>query len=345
MSDAKMQATVFLAPGKLDFRQVAVPDIAADEILVKVRTALTCGTDVKTYKRGHLKYDPPTLFGHEFGGDIVAVGSQVRGFAVGMRVVAGNTAPCNACYFCKHGQPNLCDDLIVNLGAFAEYIRIPARIVAQNLFTIPADMSYRAAALTEPLACVIHGQDLVNIQMGDTVAIVGAGGPIGLMHLQVARHSGATQLIAIDINDARLAVAQRCGATRIVNSTRENALAIVRELTVGRGADVVIESAGALPAWQLALDLVRKGGRVLWFGGLPSGTKIELDTTRVHYDEISIFGGYHLTPLTAHKAFDLLRAGIVDAATLITDERPLARLEEALQMMADGRAVKIAIVP
>jgi L-iditol 2-dehydrogenase len=345
MQNGKMKAMLFLAPGKLEYREVKIPEIGASDILVKVRTALTCGTDVKTFKRGHPKYNPPTLFGHEFGGDVFAIGSGIRGLQIGTRVVAGNTAPCNTCYYCKHGQQNLCEDLMVNLGAFAEFIRVPGRIVEQNLFTIPADLDYGEAALVEPLGCVIHGQDLVKIELGDSVAVVGAGGPIGLMHLQVARHNGAGQVIAIDINDARLEVAHHLGATRTINSTREDPKAVIREMTAGRGADVVIESAGALAAWQLALDLVRKGGRVLWFGGLPAGMRIELDTTHIHYDEISIFGVYHLTPLSAFKAFELLRTRIVDAQALITAELPLARLEEALEMMGDGRAIKVAIVP
>jgi len=345
MSAKTMRAVVYLEPGVLGLREVPVPEIGPDDILVRVRTALTCGTDVKTYRRGHPKIPPPTLFGHEFAGDVVAVGERVHGFAPGMRVVANNSAPCNVCFYCKHGQHNLCEDLVVNLGAFAEYIRVPGAIVRQNTYRLPDALPYRYAALMEPLACVIHGQDRVQIQTGETVAIIGAGGPIGLMHLQLALRQGAAQVIAVDINDERLEVAARLGATRIINSQREDPVAAVRALTEGRGADVTIEAAGARAAWLTALDVVRKGGRVLWFGGLPGGTEIPLDATRVHYDELTLLGPYHLVPRDCYRALRLIEAGVIDCASLITHELPLERLEEGLRMMMEGRCIKTAIVP
>jgi len=345
MATSTMRAAVYLKPGMLELRDVPIPEIGPDDILVRVRVALTCGTDVKTYHRGHPKIPPPTLFGHEFAGDVVAVGENVREFEPGMRVVAGNSAPCNTCFYCKHGQQNLCDNLVINLGAFAEYIRVPGPIVRQNTYRIPDSLPYRRAALMEPLACVVHGQDRVQIQPGETVIIVGAGGPIGLMHLQLALRQGAAQVIAVDLKDERLTVAERLGATRIVNPEREDPVAVARDLTEGRGADVAIESAGAKAAWLMAVAAVRKGGRVLWFGGLPSGTQVEVDATRVHYDELTLIGPYHLTPRDCFRALRLIEAGIIDGDALITHELPLERLEEALQMMMKGQCVKTAIVP
>jgi len=345
MEAESMRAVAYLEPGVLELRHVPVPGVGPGDILVRVRVALTCGTDVKTYRRGHPKVPPPTLFGHEFAGDIVAVGSDVQGFEPGMRVVAGNTAPCNTCFYCKHGQQNLCDNLVVNLGAFAEYIRVPEPIVRQNTYCIPDSLPYRHAALMEPLACVIHGQDLIRIRPGETVMIIGAGGPIGLMHLQLALRQGATQVIAVDLKDERLAVAERLGATRLVHGEREDPVAVARELTAGRGADVVIESAGAKPAWLAAVSAARKGGRVLWFGGLPGGTQVEVDATRVHYDELTLIGPYHLTPLDCFRALRLIEAGVINPEPLITHERPLEQLEEALRMMMEGQCIKTAIVP
>ncbi|MBS1251003.1 MAG: Sorbitol dehydrogenase [Anaerolineales bacterium] len=345
MKQHVMHATVYMGPGDLEFREMPVPTLGSGDLWVKVNTALTCGTDVKTYRRGHPKYDPPTLFGHEFCGVVVETGPEVAGFEPGMRVVAGNTAPCNICYYCKRGQPNLCDDLLVNLGAFAEYIRVPARIVRQNTFVVPDHLTDREAAIIEPLACVVHGQDLLHIQPGESVAIVGAGGPIGLMHLQLALRQGASPVVAIDINDKRLTVAKSLGATRTVNSRQKDPIEAVRELTEGRGADVAIECAGVKAAWLTALDVARKGARVEWFGGLPGGTQVEVDSTRVHYDELTIFGVYHLTPLTLERAFRLVCDGVIDVKPLITHEVSLANLEDGLEMMMEGKSVKVAVLP
>jgi L-iditol 2-dehydrogenase len=345
MSDDHMWANVYTAPGELSFRQVPVPEVGSEDLLVKVKTALTCGTDVKTYRRGHPKIKPPTLFGHEFAGEIAKVGKSVKQFEVGMRVAAGNTAPCNQCYFCKRGQPNLCDDLLINLGAFAEFILVPGRLVQQNTFLLPDDLGYDEAAIIEPLGCVLHGQDLLGIQPGESVAIIGAGGPIGLMHLQLALRQGASPVIAVDINDTRLSVAEALGATRVVNSTRENPVQVVRDLTEGHGADVVVECAGVKAAWLMALDVARKGARVEWFGGLPGGTQVEVDSTRVHYDELTIFGVYHLTPLSLERAFNMVCRGVIDARPLITHQVPLEKLEEGLKLMMGGQSIKVAVLP
>ena len=270
----KMRAVMFLEPGHLELQEVDVPQPGPDEILVRIRTALTCGTNVKTYRRGHPKIKPPALFGHEWAGDVVEVGSEVKKFKPGMRVVAHNSAPCGVCYYCKHGQHSMCDDLLFFSGGFAEYVVIPGRIARLNTFEIPEHISYAQAAILEPFACVVHGQDVIQIQPGESVAIIGAGGPIGLMHLQMALQRGASQVIAVDLKDSRLAVAEELGATRIVNPEREDPVKVIKELTGGRGADVTIESAGAREAWLTAINSVRKGGRVLWFGGLKGGTTI-----------------------------------------------------------------------
>lgn len=334
-----------MGPRQLEYRQMEIPPLGDGDILVKVKRALTCGTDVKTYRRGHPKYIPPTLFGHEFAGEIISTGSGVDRFEPGMRVVAANTAPCNICYYCKRGQQNLCSDLLVNLGAFAEYIRVPERIVQQSTFVIPDHLEDVEAAAMEPLACVVHGQDLLQIQPGESVVIIGAGGPIGLMHLQLALKQGASPIIAIDLSENRLKTATKLGATLSLNPEADDVLEAVHEITDGRGADVVIESAGSLKAWESAIDLVRKGGRVQWFGGLPGGTDITLDTVRVHYDELTLYGVYHATPLSFERAFRMIEQGVIDISSLITDVVPLAQLEEALLSMLQGESIKMAINP
>ncbi len=345
MTAQLMRAVVYLAPGRLELRQVPIPQPGPDEILVRIRTALTCGTNVKTYRRGHPKITPPALFGHELGGDVVAVGAEVKKFKPGMRVVPHNSAPCGVCYACKHGQHSMCDNILFYSGAFAEYIVVPGPVVRLNTFEIPDHLSYGQAAAMEPLACVVHGQDVIQIQPGESVAIIGAGGPIGLMHLQMALRRGASQVIAVDLKDNRLAVADQLGATRIVNAQREDPVHVIHDLTEGRGADVAIESAGAKAAWLTAIQSVRKGGRVLWFGGLASGTTIELDTTWIHYGELTLHGVYHATPLDVYRAFRLITSGVINTEILISGKLPLERVEDALKMMIEGQCIKMAIVP
>jgi L-iditol 2-dehydrogenase len=232
-----------------------------------------------------------------------------------------------------------------SFGTYADYLTVPGRIVRLNTFEIPPNLSYAEAAILEPLMCVVHGQRLLQIQPGEHVAIIGSGGPIGLMHVQMSLRCGAAQVIAIDLNEERLAVAGELGASVTVNSTHNDPVATIHELTGGRGADVVIEAAGAQEAWLTAFHSVRKGGRVQWFGGLKPGTSVDLDCGRIHYGEITMYGAYHGTPLDALRALDLLASGVIDAKPLISGELPLEKVEEALLMMKAGKAIKIAINP
>jgi len=271
-----MRAVVYQRPEVIELRQVPIPHPGPGEILVKVRAATTCGTDLKTYRRGHPKFPPPFVFGHEFGGDVAALGEGVQEFQIGDRVTANVFAPCGACFFCQRNQGNLCENLIYNFGAFAEYNLIPAPIVKNATFLIPDQISYAQAALVEPLSTVVRAQHLIGIQPGETVAIIGASGAIGLMHLQMAKKAGASQVIAIGHGRERLAMAEQLGADTVIDSRALDALQEVKARTNGYGADVVIECAGQKSTWEMAVEMVRRGGRVLWFGGLPGGTQVTL---------------------------------------------------------------------
>lgn len=345
MISGLMQAVMFLGPGELELRELPIPEPGPGELLVRVRAATTCGTDAKTYRRGHHLMVPPSLFGHEFSGEVVATGEGVERFKPGMRVVPHNSAPCQVCYYCKHGQENLCENLLFNFGAFAEYAIIPGPIVRLNTFEIPDDLSFAEASLLEPLVSVMHGQRVIQIQPGEHVAIIGAGGPIGLMHLQMAHLSGAAQVIAVDLSNERLKVARQLGATSTINPVQADPVEQIHELTSGRGVDVAIESAGVKEAWLTAIRSVRKGGRVLWFGGLKGGTEIELDTHRIHYGELTLHGTFHGTPLDVHKSFELIKRGVIDCHSLISSEAPLEGVEDALKQMIAGDVVKVAIIP
>lgn len=339
----EMRGMMYIAPGQLEMRTLPVPKPGPEDVLVRIRRATTCGTDVKAFKRGHPKYHPPMLFGHELSGDIVEVGSRVKSFKPGMRVVPDNSAPCGKCYYCKRGQQNLCEEIIWLFGAYAEYIVVPGPIVSQNMFALPDDLPYEQACILEPFSSVLHGQRVIRIRHGESVAILGAGGPIGLMHLQMALHSGASQVIAVDLKEPRLEVAKQLGASRIVNASQEDPVAVIKDLTHGRGVDVVIESAGSKTTWEQALQVVRKGGRILWFGGLPTGTVVNVDATLAHYNEISFFGVFHATPQDVETAFQLICDNVLNTRALISTEMPLVKLEEALNRMVDGSVVKVAI--
>lgn len=343
--EKEMRAVYYLGPEQIELRQTPIPQPKAGELLVRVRAATTCGTDVKTFRRGHPKFPPPFIFGHEFAGDVAAVGAGVEKFRPGMRVTANVFAECGHCFFCQRGQGNLCENLVYNFGAFAEYNIIPASIVRLNTFEIPTHISYAQAALLEPLVTVVHGQGLLGICPGETVAIIGAGGPISLMHLQLAQKAGASQVIAVGHSASRLETARQLGATAVINARERDTVEEIRALTGGYGADVVIECAGTKLAWETAVDAARKGGRVLWFGGLPAGTKVEVDTARVHYGEISLFGIHGGTAQDARKAFELITSGEINVLPLLSEELPLEQAEQALRKMISGDAIKVALIP
>ncbi|MEE9514095.1 MAG: zinc-binding dehydrogenase [Anaerolineales bacterium] len=345
MTKKSMKAVQYLGPGALKLSQVRVPQARKGELIVRVHAATTCGTDVKTFLRGHPKFKPPCPFGHEFAGDVVEVGAGVDRFQIGMRVTANVFAPCGSCFYCKMSQSNLCEDMIYNMGAYAEYIRIPAPIVRYNTFELPDDFPYAQAAILEPLVSVVHAQARTAIQPGERVVILGAGGAIGLMHLQMTVCTGASQAIAVDLSQARLEIAARLGATTSIQAPQPALLDQILDLTEGRGADVVIECAGTVETWLQAVELVRNGGRVVWFGGLPGGTTIALDTHKIHYGELTLLGTHGGTPLDALRAFELLTSGVINSRALISDEVGLDQVQDALERMARGEVVKVAIDP
>ena len=345
----KGQMTAAVLYGKEDIKieKVPIPTLETGEVLVKVNVALTCGTDLKVYQRGYhaRMIVPPALFGHELSGVIEEVGPGVRDFRRGMKVVALNSAPCGACFYCLKHQENLCEDLLFNNGAYAEYIKIPRRIVETNMLALPDDVSFESAAMTEPLACALRGLQETGADIGDTVTVIGAG-PLGLMLLQVAKLTGC-KVIAVVKRGEQVASARRFGADEVVQIGKtHNPIDEVIGVTEGRGSDIVIEAVGRPQTWQWAVDMVRRGGVVNFFGGCASGTKVELDTNRIHYSEIAMKATFHHTPAAARKAFELLRTGAVHSHDFITGEAPLAQLEGVLRRMMDRNGeIKTAILP
>ena len=343
----QMMAAVLYGKEHLEVEPVAVPTIDPGDILVRVRVALTCGTDVKVFRRGYhaRMIVPPAVFGHELAGDVVATGPGVNRFSVGQRVVAANSAPCNSCYFCSRGLENLCEDLLFNNGAYAEYIRIPARIVECNAYEIPTGVSYQDAALVEPLACVLRGLEETGLRAGDTLAIIGLG-PIGLMFVRLAKLYGA-RVIAIGRRKTQLDRAEAAGADDLLSTEHlVHPAGAVRMLTQGRGADVAIEAVGNPKTWHWAVDMVRRGGTVNFFGGCPNESKVSLDTSLLHYSEITCKASFHHTPLYIRKALDIIYRGDIRACDFVNREEPLTNLLEVMRhLMSHNGHLKTAIVP
>ncbi len=342
-----MLAAVLYGKEQVRLEQVPVPAIGPGDILVRVRAALTCGTDVKVFRRGYhaRMIVPPAVFGHEFAGDVLAVGDLVTRFKPGQRVVAANSAPCLECFYCRRGRVNLCEDLLFNNGAYAEYIRVPERIVERNTHELAPHLSYRDAALAEPLACVVKGLDDAGPIAGDTVAVIGVG-PIGSMFVRLARLRGA-RVIAVGRRREKLEHTLTLGADRVV-ATEEtlDPVAAVRQLTGGHGADVVIEAVGQPQTWNWSVEMLRRGGVVNFFGGPPNGTRVELDTNLLHYSEITCKASFHHTPKAFRDALDIIESGGVTAADFVQAEDPLESLPKVLfQLMEGSRTLKTAIIP
>ncbi len=343
-----MKAAVLHGREDVRIERVPVPEAATGELIVQVGAALTCGTDLKVFRRGYhaRMIVPPALFGHELAGTVVQAGDGVSDFGPGDRVVALNSAPCGECYFCSRDQENLCDDLLFNNGAYAEYIRIPARIVAKNTLHIPDHVKLEHAALTEPLACAVHGFEDSNPCPGDTVAVIG-GGPLGLMILHVAALAGY-DVIALVRHEGQAEAARQLGATRVVQTANiRKAIQQTRALTPGsRGVDIAIEAVGIPEAWEEALELVRKGGTVNFFGGCAVDTKLTLDTNRMHYSDITLRATFHHTPELCRKALELIAGGKFQSGAFITGHAHLYELNRVFEkLMKRSTEIKTAIVP
>lgn len=342
-----MKVAMLYGVKDLRMENVDVPKVGLGEVLVKVKAATTCGTDLKIYQRGYVEkiIKLPTVFGHEWAGDVVEVGDGLEWPKKGMRVRAGNSAPCLHCIMCQKGKYNLCENMIWLWGAYAEYIKVPARMVLVNMQEIPQHMSYEEAAITEPLACVLHGVEEANIKLNDTVAIIGAG-PIGLLHLLIVKKKGAGKVISIDLVEERLNFARRLGADEAINAGKEDVIKKVWQLTSGYGADVVIEAIGLPNTWEQALKLVKKGGTVLEFGGCPPGTEIKVNTQLLHYGEVTVRGAFHATPLDFKKALNLIASKTIDVKSLITRKMALENIKEAFEILSTSKSeIKIAINP
>jgi L-iditol 2-dehydrogenase len=344
-----MLAAMFYAPLDVRMEYQPIPQPGEGEVLLKVVAATTCGTDVKTYLRGHplLVRKIPSGFGHEFAGFVAAIGPRVTQCTEGDAIVVANSAPCQQCFYCRRGNYSLCEDLLFLNGAYAEYVLVPERIVRTNLYHLVPDSSFVAAALTEPLACALHGVDASKVTQGDTVIVLGSG-PLGLLLTAIAKLKGAHTIIT-GHNSNRLALASRFGADMAIDTSRysleEQREAILDKTEARRGADIVIEAVGMPETWELATSLARPGGLVNFFGGCPSGSRVSFETRPIHYTELTLKGVFHHTPAYFAQAHELIQDHHIDIEALITAKLPLASTIDALQLLVQKQGVKYALIP
>ncbi|HQD36892.1 MAG TPA: zinc-binding dehydrogenase [Thermodesulfovibrio thiophilus] len=335
-----MKSAYLIKPGRIELVEKSIPDPGEGEVLIRVKSALTCGTDLKAYLRGHPLIPMPGPFGHEFSGVIAEVGSGVNGFKKDEPVMLVHTAPCGECGYCKRGLFNLCRVLTkdMTLGAFSEYIIVNKRVVKQNMFHKPDSVSFEQAAFLEPLSCVVHGVRVLNPQRKDNVLIIGTG-PIGLLFIQVLKLKGVNVAV-LGRNSFKLNLAKELGADEIFTYSED-----LLNFTDGFGFDSVIECTGKKEVWLKSVSYIRKGGTVLLFGGLKSGTEVCYNAGRLHYDEITLKGVFHYTPDDIKEAADLIKSGNLKLTKLISGNFSLSDITVAFEKLSKGEGIKYLIEP
>ena len=340
-----MLAALLYGREDLRLETLDVPTPSEGEVVIEVTAATTCGTDLKVWRRGgHAKMlKPPTRFGHEAAGKIVSLGAGISDWQIGDRVVANNSAPCLDCFFCQRQEYSLCPHLTWNNGTFAQYLSIPAPIVRQNLLHIPADLDPALAAMTEPLACVLHGVARSNFTPDSRVVVIGDGA-IGLMFVAVMA-SQCQSVWLFGGSDRRLAVGAQLGAARTWNYHRVDIPNTVQDLTQGWGADIVIEATGVPSVWETAIACGRPGATINLFGGCPKDTTISVNTDRLHYSELTLKGVFHNTPHHVRAALALLASKQIPFELLISDRRPLTDLAQTFEDMKNREVIKVAMMP
>lgn len=346
-----MLAATYYEPGDLRVSDVPEPAVGAGELKLRMRATATCGTDAKIYRHGHHRLEPPQIIGHELAGEVVEVGAGTDAFVVGDRVQVIAAVPCGACWACDAGAMTVCPNQTSMgyqyPGGFAEFMIVPELVLRVNgVNRIPDGVSFAEASVTEPLACALNAQELARVGQGHVVVVTGAG-PIGCMHVRLARARGASTVYLVDVNAGRLALsAQRVTPDGVIDASTDNVVEQVLELTRGRGADVVITAAPAAKAQEDAIDMAAPQGRISFFGGLPKDDPyIRCDSNKVHYRELSLIGANGSSPDHNRRALDLIATGEVPVADLITHRLPLDEVHDAIDAVISGEAIKVVVEP
>jgi L-iditol 2-dehydrogenase len=347
-----MLAAVYHGPNDLRVEQVDLPKIGAGEMLVKVVSASICGTDLRIFHGNHRMYPEGTVRipGHEVVGTIVEMGANVEGYQVGQRVFCAPNTGCGHCLQCISGNNNLCSQYdaigVTSDGGFAEYVRIPANSVRQgNIIPINFTVDPAVAALMEPFACVLRGQNALHIQPGEVVLIIGAG-PIGVMHVKLAKARGAGKVIVSEPIKDRSEQAKRMGADKVINPATEDLIKALLEESQGRGANVIIVAAPVHVAQEAALDLAAISGRINYFGGLPKDRPtINFDSNLVHYKELVITGTTACSTADCWQAAQIVNSGLVDLSDVVSQRFPLSEAVQAFAAAEDRKSLKIVLEP
>jgi L-iditol 2-dehydrogenase len=329
-----MRAAVQTALGQMKICEVEVPIAGPGGLVVRVRAALTCGTDRKILDRGHEKFSPPLVMGHEFSGDVVEAGPGAP-FSAGDAVMGGISGPCGECADCLAGAPNRCasEKREIAWGAFAEFVRVPPRVASQNLFPKPESLSYEAAAILDPLACIARGISRLGRENLDDLLVVGAGA-IGLLWIAAARSLGSKRVSIVGKGRERLEAARRFGANVFELDSREPPL-----------ARTVVECVGRPEAWGRAFAWTKPGGTALFFGGCAPGASVEFPAARLHYEEVTAAGSFHYHPEDVRQAREWLLSGAIDPAPLFSGKGDLSNLPGFFDRMRRGEGIKYVVHP
>jgi len=347
-----MRAAVFRGPGEIQLEEMPIPHPALGEALMRVGCAGICATDLRIFKSGHHRIPIGTtrILGHELAGEIVETGDGVIGLAPGMHVGVAPNVGCGICRECVTGWTNLCQDYqafgISLDGAFAEYMLITAQAIRQgNVMVIPPDTSYPAAALAEPLSCCLNGQEAVRVGPDDIVVIVGAG-PIGIMHLLLAKLRGARRVVVSEVSQPRLLQAIQAGAQSVVNPQEQRLREVVLEISEGRGADVVVVAAGSAEAQAESLELAGRRGRIVFFGGLRKDQPMaHVNANLIHYGQLLVTGTTGSSVRQYRSALQMITDGRIDARALIGDVLPLEKVHEGFRRTESAGEMRIILQP
>ncbi|MBW6439538.1 zinc-dependent dehydrogenase [Actinoplanes hulinensis] len=346
-----MKVVRFHAPGDVRFEDAPEPGAGPGEVKIRVRNCSTCGTDVKISKFGHHHIHPPRVMGHEIAGEIVEVGDGVDGWSEGDRVQVIAAIPCGECAECRRGRMTICPDQVSMgyhfEGGFAQYMVVPREVLrVGGLNRVPEGVSFAEASVAEPLACALNAQNLARVGAGDDVVVIGSG-PIGCLHVRLARARGAARVFLVELSRRRLdTAAELVKPDAAIRAGETGPVEEILRLTGGRGADVIITAAASGRAQEQAIRMAARQGRISFFGGLPKDQPtITCDSNLVHYRELTIVGANGSSPAHNAEALDLVASGAVPVADLITHRLPLESAIDAFGIVARGEAIKVTIEP